>query len=883
MSDLVTFAIEATFAAVFVFAVGTWWRRRDPLSRDVVLLFTSMMAVFALGIVGLVVGPPPPVLTSIAIVLLLGQPVTVVWLVARIHPVPRTALGAVIAGWLLTAIPLAALGADSPGPVLVATVIVFVVSELAGAWLLATAATRRAGASAARLWLAAAATALFAIAILAAGSGSATGAARDATGTIAQLAGLAAAVGYLVAFATPPVLRHLWHSHTAYLGLQRLLAVSGGADEVWRELARLARGSTGSVAVAVIESDSAGRPRVAAIDGLPHSLIGSALDDVPESSDVGLPIDEAPILGDAGRAVGARMMQTVPLVPGSDLPMLILLSSHRLLFADEDRRLLAALGLQAANLAEQRRLAAELSATVETVRAASQAKSDFLASMSHELRTPLNAIVGFSDLILHETPGPDGSISVPAEWIEHIHRGGVHLVELINDVLDLSKVEAGRLDLDLEPIDVLSAVTESAAGLRPLADRKRHTVEVDIEDVRVIADRGRFRQVLYNLLSNAIKFTPDGGRIAIEGRRVGDELHLAVIDSGVGIAPEHRELVFEEFRQVGGGSQRQQGTGLGLALTKRLVEAQHGRIELESTVDVGSRFTVVLPLAARSDEPDVVQRPDADTSVEADEDARSLTTLPATGAGSLLVVEDDPGAARLLRAYLEPVGYRVLVVPDGETALSRIAAERPSAVLLDVLLPGIDGWEVLRRLKADANLRDIPVVIVTIVDEREVGFALGAADYLIKPIDRDALLASLGRLRLTTPPPASRRSVVAIDDEPAVLDQLEEMLRPAGFDLVRATSGRDGVTATRRVLPDLVICDLVIPDLDGFAIVGELKSDPATTEIPIIILTGHDLTTADKARLNGNVRAIVTKGVDAQGGLSAWLAEVRQGRTAARV
>jgi CheY-like chemotaxis protein len=254
-------------------------------------------------------------------------------------------------------------------------------------------------------------------------------------------------------------------------------------------------------------------------------------------------------------------------------------------------------------------------------------------------------------------------------------------------------------------------------------------------------------------------------------------------------------------------------------------------------------------------------------------DSAAPSRPPATG--SILVVEDDPSAARLLRAYLEPEGYRVNVAGDGEQALRDAHAARPAAILLDVLLPGIDGWEVLRRLKADPGLRDIPVVIITVVDEKDVGLALGAVDYLVKPIERDALLAALGRLLPTPPVPARPVRILAIDDEVTALDMIEQSLRPAGFEVLRADAGVAGIDLARRHRPDLVICDLVMPDPDGFAVVGELKADPATADIPIIILTGHDLSATDKDRLNGKVLGIVAKGSDAQEGLRAWLAHAR--------
>lgn len=869
-------AIEALFALVFLWSLAAWWRRRDALSLDVVLVFSAMAALFALGLVRLLVGPPPPIASGIAVVLLLGQPVFTLRLAARIRSIPRQVLVAATGGWLLTALPLAAAGSSTPTAVVLAAVGVFVAAEVAAAVYLAGAARRRAGAGAIRLWIAAAATGLFAFAILAAGAGTAGGGAREAFSLVARGAALVAAIGYLVAFVPPGFLRQAWQAQTAYRGLRELLAAANGeTPDIWRRFLSVAQAATGAGGALVIADVAPDQRRVAMVVGLDPALVGEPIAGPPAAFPDGdvsveeLASIEGARVADAARAIGARFGQMITLGPAVGAPTLVLLTGHPSLFGEEDRLLLAALGQQAAGLVEhrtdlvtQQRLSEQLGQTVEALRAASQAKSNFLASMSHELRTPLNAIIGFSDLMRREELDEHGNVLVPLEWVEHIRRGGAHLVELVNDVLDLSKVEAGRLELDREPIEVRSAVSESVAGLRPLADRKGHAIELAIlAGEHVSADRGRLRQILYNLLSNAIKFTPEGGRIRIEGNRHDDEFHLSVIDTGVGIAPADQAVVFEEFRQVGGGAQRSEGTGLGLALTRRLVEAHEGRIELESTPGVGSRFTAVLPSA----------EPGARPGSDREQQPETTALRGAAGHGTVLVVEDDPSAVRLLRAHLEPEGYTVRVSPDGEHALDDARAEAPMAILLDVLLPGIDGWEVLRRLKADPVLRVIPVVIVTVVDEKDVGLALGAVDYIVKPIDRDALLASLGRLTLTTKAKTGTVRILAVDDEPAALDALEEALRPAGFEVIRAGGGRTGVEVAQAERPDLVICDLVMPDLDGFGVVGELKSDPATADIPIIILTGHDLSPADKRRLNGKVLGIVSKGPDAQAGLRAWL------------
>jgi signal transduction histidine kinase/CheY-like chemotaxis protein len=541
----------------------------------------------------------------------------------------------------------------------------------------------------------------------------------------------------------------------------------------------------------------------------------------------------------------------------------VLGSRHRRLFAAADRSLLAALGAQTAIaverrtvVAEQEALAERLAATVDALRAASQAKSDFLASMSHELRTPLSAILGFSDLMRSE-PATDGSVSVPVEWVEHIHRGGEHLLALINDVLDLAKVEAGRLDLHAEPVDAGSLAAEVVNGLRPLAERKEIALSVAAPSTTVSADRGRLRQILYNLLSNAIKYTPRQGSVEVSVATVGQGVEIAVTDTGVGIAAEDIEAIFEEFRQVGAAEARQQGTGLGLALPTRPVEAHGGTITVESTPGVGSRFCVSLPVGM---------------SVPAETSAAPLPRAvddATDGRPDVLVIEDDPSAIRLRRAYLEPAGYGLRVAASGETGLAAARARRPAAIVLDVLLPGVDGWEVLRRLKADVDLASIPVIIVTVVDERELGLALGAVDYIVKPIRRDALLASLARhVRGGT---NERPRVLAVDDDPAALEVLRAALEPEGFDVQTTTNASDAFELLTSRAFDLVVSDVVMPEMDGFELARRLKADERTAAIPILLCTAHDLSASDKERLNGQIIGIASKGTAAREGLLRWL------------
>jgi signal transduction histidine kinase/DNA-binding response OmpR family regulator len=804
---------------------------------------------------------------------------------------PVATLAFVITGLPLGIATLGGRAAQLPVALTLLAIGVFVASEGLAAGYLWLEARRRVGSARFRLATAAIATAAFAIALLGAGAGSATGntaVAQSAT----RLLALFAAVAYVVAFLPPHWLRKQWQATAAYDYGQKLLA-AGPTERraaLWHRLATAATDIAGADAAVIVRFDPDRVLRVLAAAGggaaelqeltlaadpSEHPLDGDQAESPghlvgDDGSDRVQRIDReprGPVATALNAATGARYAARVAVgeIDGGFAHLLIL-SRFASLFAADDLALLGVLGRQTALLvdrravlADQEELTERLGAAVAALQAASRAKSDFLASMSHELRTPLSAIIGFSDLMRTE-PHHGDSVTVPAEWVEHIHRSGQHLLGLINDVLDLAKIEAGRLDLSIERIDLGLAVTESVAGLRPLADRKQITVETSIPPMAIDVDRGRFRQIVYNLLSNAIKYTPIDGRIEIEAIRMNDTVRLSVIDTGVGIAAADRSAVFEEFRQVGDPTTRQPGTGLGLALTKRLVEAHGGTIELESALGEGSRFTVILKAVdAPAVEPAEAWSPTASGS--------------ASGRPVVLVIEDEPSGVRLLRTYLEGDGYQVRIASDGERGLEEARRSPPSAIILDVLLPGMDGWDVLRQLKSDDLLRDIPVIIVTVVDEREIGLALGAVDYLVKPVERSALLEVVGRYATATDTPLR---VLAIDDDPAALEMIDAALRPAGYDILTASGGREGLTVAQTVPIDFVICDILMPDLDGFGVVAELRADPRTHDLPILVLTHHELTSAEKTRLNGEILGVVAKGQTGKDGLREWLARSLQ-------
>ncbi|HKG57637.1 MAG TPA: response regulator [Candidatus Limnocylindrales bacterium] len=876
--DLFVLFIELLFVVLFAATLAQYIQRRDPVSRAVTLTFSAVTALFVVSLIGRFVADPPRALVIPAVFLFFLQPVFTLHLVSLVRRVPPWVQAASLVAVVGTAVPLFAIRPASAALAVVA-LSVFAGIELLAAIYLLLAARRRRGPVRARLTVAAVSTALFATAILATFSNRSPG--QETSSEAAALA-LVAALGYLVAFVPPDAVQRVWQAGTAVAYTPKLIADAGGpVTGIWRHYAEMAAAMFDGHAVVVAplgdsgaEILAAARFDAAALEKLPIARADlDALLAIADRRPARSPEAAGPLAERLATIVDARFIRVVRVAfHGADaIAALAILSTHRTLFQASDHVLLESLGSQTAVIAERRLLGAEqealsarLAASVEALRSASEAKSDFLASMSHELRTPLSAILGFSDLMRQE-PRVGDSVAVPIDWIEHVHRGGEHLLTLINDVLDLAKVEAGRLDLRLEPFDLASAVGESINGLRPLAERKHIRLDAAPVELQLVADRGRFRQILYNLLSNAIKYTPDGGTVRVEAAATDGNVRVSVVDTGVGIAPGDQAAVFEEFRQVGDPSERQPGTGLGLALTKRLAEAHGGRVELESARGTGSRFTVVLPGGG--------QRSRAAT------DGHAPLRRDVDAVGDVLVVEDDVSAVRLLREYLEPAGYSVRVAPDAEAGLAMAAARKPAAIVLDVLLPGMDGWETLRRLKADAALRDVPVIIVTVVDEREIGLALGAADYLVKPIQRPALLETLERFA----PPARRGAavrVLAVDDEPASLALIRAALEPEGFAVHGAPGGREALDAVAQSRFDLVVCDLVMPDVDGFQVIAALKDNPRTSQIPILVYTGHDLTAADKAKLNGNILGIVTKGTGGRDGLRQWLGRaVRQPAT----
>jgi PAS domain S-box-containing protein len=499
----------------------------------------------------------------------------------------------------------------------------------------------------------------------------------------------------------------------------------------------------------------------------------------------------------------------------------------------------------------ERRLVAEQRQAREAAEAADRAKSNFLANMSHELRTPLNAIIGFSELLGEQTFGPLNEKQ--QRYVNNVYNSGRHLLQLLNDILDLVRIDAGRVVLEPESINLTALLHDMRRGLEPLAVAKRQTfvLEAPEELPSLIADRAKVKQILYNLLSNAIKFTEEGGRLGVRAASVQTDhgqpqIEISVWDTGIGIVPEDIQRLFLEFEQLDSSYVRQQeGTGLGLALAKRLVEAHGGRIRVESKVGEGSTFTFVLPA-----QPTIgtVAPLAAPVRVLGHDRERPL----------VLVVEDDTTGRELLAHYLVEHGYSVAYASTAAEALDLARRLQPAAISLDILLPDEHGLQVLSKLRSDAETKNIPVVVVSITDDRELGLNAGAAAWLVKPVQRRQFIEALDRV-MPNGNGAGNRLALVVDDDVKAVELASDILRQRGFEVLQAFGGSEGLTLALDRLPGLIVLDLSMPGMSGLTVARQLRANPRTRHTPILVSTALDLSSAEREELLRHVQTIVPK------------------------
>ncbi len=486
---------------------------------------------------------------------------------------------------------------------------------------------------------------------------------------------------------------------------------------------------------------------------------------------------------------------------------------------------------------------------------ANQAKSDFLANMSHELRTPMNAILGYSEMLIEEAEDLEPSDFVPD--LEKIQAAGKHLLGLINDVLDLSKIEADKMMLYLEDFDLSTTLAEVASTVKPLFEKNRNQLVIDCPDGTGVihADLTKFRQCLLNLLSNATKFTEEGTitlTVRSVGLQEGEWLRLTVADTGIGMTPEQMGRLFESFSQADSSTTRKYGgTGLGLAISRRFCRLMGGDITVTSTPGVGSSFTMELPRQ--------VVDPDAEPIKPAPAmDPPEAQIPPVMPRGTVLVIDDDPTTGELIQRHLSRQGYRVEVAAAGDEGLALAKTLHPDVITLDVMMPGIDGWAVLEALKADSDLAAIPVVMMSMLENRELALSLGAVDSLGKPVQRSTLDRLLGMIEAAERPHPAR--LLVVEDEPANAELLKRVLERQGWCVEQASNGEEALAAVAEQRPDLIVLDLMMPRMDGLEFLEKLRSNPVAISIPVLVLTAKDLTEADQNRLHGRVREVLCKG-----------------------
>ncbi len=513
---------------------------------------------------------------------------------------------------------------------------------------------------------------------------------------------------------------------------------------------------------------------------------------------------------------------------------------------DLNRNLAEKVEERTAELAEMTHQAEEAQAAAED---ANQTKSAFLASMSHELRTPLNAIIGYSEMLEEDCEDLGQEDFIPD--LKKIQSAGRHLLDLINEVLDLSKIEAGKIELIFETVEVAPVIDEIVSTIQPLIAKNANALDLQVAGNcgSIETDVPRLRQCVFNLLSNASKFTEKGTiGLHVSRNSIGgvDWLDIRVRDTGIGMTPEQLSRIFEAFSQADVTTTRKYGgTGLGLTITRRICQMMGGEITAQSTVGEGSTFTIILP---------AVRRPAALAEGDgAPDDAEHA--LPAAGS-TVLVIDDDAEARDLMSRFLTKQGFHVATAADGEEGLRRAKELKPDAVTLDIVMPRMDGWAVLNAMKSDAELKDIPVVICSMADEQNMGFALGASDYVTKPIDREQLTEVLGKVKTQ----ARGTHVLVVEDEPTTRTVMRRILEMGGWSVQEAENGKVALEELQRRLPDLIVLDLMMPEMDGFEFVGELQGNEEWRSIPVVVVTGAALKEEDSARLDGYVAGVLRKG-----------------------
>jgi signal transduction histidine kinase/DNA-binding response OmpR family regulator len=506
--------------------------------------------------------------------------------------------------------------------------------------------------------------------------------------------------------------------------------------------------------------------------------------------------------------------------------------------------------------------------------AASRTKSSFLANMSHELRTPLNAIIGYSE-ILREDAADRGDAASQADLVK-IEAAGKHLLGLINDILDLSKIEAGRVDIHFENIDIKRMVADVSTLVSPLVARNGNKLNIEMapDAGSMRCDLVKLKQCLVNLLSNAAKFTKDGTvTLAIAQKPIKDGkpgFVFSVKDSGIGMTEEQMGRLFQAFTQADTSTTRNYGgTGLGLTITKHFAEMLGGTVKVTSEPGKGSTFTIELPDGGKGDRKE--QKGKASVPHLSPAPAAVMAASGAAPGKKILIVDDDRSVHDVLRQTLTKEGYSLLHAYDGDEALKMVREARPDVITLDVMMPKVDGWSVLGQLKSDADLSRIPVIMLTVVDERTMGYSLGASEYMTKPVNRKRLIELVERFASKS----QEQMILVVDDDPDVRAIVKATTEKTGLQTAEASNGKEALDwLNRNPLPALVLLDLMMPVMDGFEFLDRIRSNPATANLPVVVLTAKDLTENERRTVNERTMLVLSKGAQPLSSLGSALSAI---------